>query len=238
MDEQAIRRFWDARAREDAFYFVDNRLEYGSPDLERFWEGGPAGLDLLLGELGVELAPGDDVVEIGCGVGRMTRALAARASSVRAFDVSPEMIQRARELNPQLDNVEWFVGDGRTLGEAESASADVCHSDVVFQHIPDPEITLGYVREMGRVLRPGGWAGFQISNLPRIHAVTPTQRLRRGLRAALRRGPGGQAHPAWRGSAVALDRLTAVAAEAGMDLERVAGEGTQYCRVLLRRTLA
>lgn len=27
-----MKRFWDDRAREDAFYFVDNRLDYGSPD--------------------------------------------------------------------------------------------------------------------------------------------------------------------------------------------------------------
>ena len=32
--------FWDARAREDAFFFVDDRLDYGSPDEERFWTGG------------------------------------------------------------------------------------------------------------------------------------------------------------------------------------------------------
>ena len=32
--------FWDERAREDAFYFVDSRLDYGDPDVERFWAGG------------------------------------------------------------------------------------------------------------------------------------------------------------------------------------------------------
>ena len=35
-----MQRFWDARAREDAFYFVDNTLNYRAPDLERFWAGG------------------------------------------------------------------------------------------------------------------------------------------------------------------------------------------------------
>ena len=32
--------FWDERAKEDAFFFVDNDLRYGDPDLERFWAGG------------------------------------------------------------------------------------------------------------------------------------------------------------------------------------------------------
>ena len=60
-------------------------------------------------------------------------------------------------------------------------SVDGCFSHVVFQHIPDPPITLNYVREMGRVLRPGGWALFQVSNDPTIHQP-PGGRARRGSR--------------------------------------------------------
>jgi SAM-dependent methyltransferase len=230
----SMREFWDARAAEDPYYFVDNRLEYGDPDLQRFWDGGPEGVDLLLGDLGVAISPTDDVVEIGCGVGRMTRVLAARAASVRAIDVSERMIHLARQHNGGLDNVEWVVGDGRRLAGIETASADACHSDVVFQHIPDPDITLGYVREMGRVLRPGGWAAFQISNAPAIHVLPALTRARVAARAALGQGPHGQNDPRWRGSAVDLDRLQEVAHQCGMRTERVTGAGTQYCRVLLR----
>ena len=38
-------RFWDERAREDAFYFVDNRLDYRDADVERFWREGDDDLD-------------------------------------------------------------------------------------------------------------------------------------------------------------------------------------------------
>jgi SAM-dependent methyltransferase len=230
-----MRDYWDARAKEDAFFFVDNRLEYRHPDKERFWEGGPEGLDLLLDDLGAALTPEDDVVEIGCGVGRMTRALAERVNSVRALDVSAQMLELARHENAHLTNVEWILGDGSSLAGVDSESADVCHSDVVFQHIPDPEITLGYIAEMGRVLRPGGWAAFQISNAFEVHRIGPLARARIALRGALGRGPRGQTDPAWRGSAVALDRLREVADGAAMRVERVTGEGTQYCRVLLRK---
>ena len=235
MGRSSMREFWDARAEEDAFYFVDNRLEYGSPDLEHFWSGGREGLDLLLGDLGVELGGADDVVEIGCGVGRMTRALAERAATVRAVDVSERMLALAREHNPHHRNVEWILSDGRSLAPIASRSADVCHSDVVFQHLPDPEITLGYIAEMGRVLRAGGWAAFQVSNAPAIHSLGPLTRLRLAARAAAGRGPRGQSDPRWRGSAVDLDRLRAVAGRSGMRVERTSGEGTQYCRVLLRK---
>lgn len=226
--------FWDARARENAAYFVENRLDYSDTDLERFWASGPEVVDAILAELGVRIEPDDDVVELGCGLGRLTRVLAGRGRSVRALDVSSEMIRRARELNPQLDEVEWIVCDGVSLTGCASASADVFFCHVVFQHVPDPTITYGYVADVGRVLRPGGWAAFQVSDDPSVHRPQhPT--LRRRLKSLLGRAPKGGAHPAWLGSAVDLEELRATAERAGMDVERVVGEGTQFCYLLLRR---
>jgi SAM-dependent methyltransferase len=228
-----MRRFWDERAREDAFFFVDDRLTYRHPDLDSFWRGGEEALDGLLGACGVALSGPEAVVEIGCGAGRMTRAIAARARSVRGVDVSGEMLDVARRMNPQLVNVEWVHGDGTTLAPLETATADACVSHVVFQHIPDPEVTLGYVREMGRVLRPGGWAAFQVSNDPRIHRPRSGRPVR-----PWRRRPRGQTHPAWLGAAVEIAALEAAAGDGGMTIERLTGAGTQFCLVLARRAPA
>ena len=233
MPEDAAKRFWDARASEDAFHFVDNRIAYGDTDEERFWQEGERDLDRLLQLLELRVEAEDDVVEIGCGVGRLTRVLATRAAGVRALDVSREMLTLAQRHNPGLENVEWIEGDGVSLAGIADASADACVSHVVFQHIPDPAITLGYVREIGRVLRPGGWAGFQISNDASVHSRSPG--LRERLAAALGRSPRGMAHPNWRGSHVDLDDLRGVAAESGTVVERVVGEGEQFCLVRLRR---
>jgi SAM-dependent methyltransferase len=228
--------YWDQRADEDAFFFVDNRLDYGNPDLSRFWAEGLRDLDLLLDAVGAQVEPSDEVLEIGCGVGRLTRGLAARAASVRALDVSARMLDLAREHNPELENVEWILGDGTGLGQMESSSVDACVSHVVFQHIPDPAITLGYVVEIGRVLRPGGWAAFQISNDPRVHRHRRLgERLKLELRARAGRAPRGQEDSRWRGSMVELDDLRAAADEGSMRVERVIGEGEQLCCVLTRR---
>jgi hypothetical protein len=48
------------------------------------------------------------------------------------------------------------------------------------------------------------------------------------------RAPRGQLHPDWRGSYVDLAELRAAAAGGGMDVERLTGEGTQYCVALTR----
>lgn len=230
-----MREFWDRRAEENALYFVDNRLDYSDPDTEQFWQMGRADLDQLLGIGGVSIRPNDRVVEIGCGVGRLTREIADRADSVQAIDVSERMLDLARQHNPQLANVTWLLGDGESLRPIGDASADLCISHVVFQHIPDPSITLSYVREMGRVLRPGGSSTFQISNLPSVHAVDGRRRLASQAREWLRRGPRGQDHPAWRGSAIDLDDLAAAAEDGGMTVQGLAGRGTQFCVVTLRR---
>lgn len=230
-----MRTFWDARAREDAFYFVDNRGRYRDPhlDLDEFWSGGQEMVDILCREFEVSLGPSDTAIEIGCGVGRVTRVLARQAAHVIAVDVSEEMLTRARELNRGADNVEWLLGDGTSLAGVEDGCGDALISQVVFQHIPEPAVTLGYIREIGRVLRPGGWAAVHVSNDPSMHRPRTTVR-QRLLRAA-GRAPHGAEHPAWLGSSMDLDEVAAAAAEGGLEMERVWGEGTQFCQLLLRR---
>jgi SAM-dependent methyltransferase len=233
VQEADMKRFWDLKAQEDAFYFVDSRQEYRKTDLEQFWSAGEAGLDYALELVDVEVQPTDTVVEIGCGVGRLTRVLARRGARVLAIDISEAMLDRARELNPELDNVDWLQGDGASLTGIDDASADACVSIVVFQHIPDPAITLGYIREIGRVLRPGGWAAIHVSTDPAVHSRRPS--LKDRLRALVGRAPRGRTNPAWMGSAVELDDVREAAGESGLGIEKVWGAGTQYCMLRLRR---
>jgi SAM-dependent methyltransferase len=230
-----MEEFWDARAREDAYYFVDSRLEYGSPDEQAFWDGGEEALDNLLAVLGVKVEPDHAVVDIGCGLGRLTRPLAQRAERVTALDVSNEMIVRARELNRELTNVDWLHGDGQSLQPVPDASVDACISHVVFRHIPDPAVTLAYVAEMGRVLRPGGFGAFELSNKPEPHVHRSSGRFQR-LRALFGRAPRGTSDEAWVGACVDLGDLHRTAEQAGLRVVRVVGEGTDFCAVHVIRS--
>lgn len=228
--------FWDERAREDAYFFVDNRRVYRDPGLESFWTEGEQDLERILGMFDVVIDPTDTVLDIGCGVGRLTQPLAARASRAYGIDISAEMLERARRHHADVENIEWLHGDGSTLHPVADASIDACVSHVVFQHIPDPQITMGYVREMGRVLKVGGWAAFQVSNSAAAHESQRGGKAQLGrLRSAIGRAPAGQQDPAWLGSAVDLGELREVGQGSGLEVERVIGEGTLMCMVLAHR---
>ena len=226
-------RFWDERARENALYFVDNRLDYSDPDDDAFWTGGEEVLERTMSVVGLAPGPDETVLDIGCGVGRMTRALSKRVAHVIGLDVSSEMLARARDANADYDNIEWVHGDGSSLAGIADASVDGCYSFVVFQHLPRAEMTLGYVREMARVLRPGGWALFHVSTDPAVHEQRPP--LRDRVKAVVGRAPRGQTNRAWLGSSVDLDELRRTGEDAGLDVEHVEEPGAQFTMVLARR---
>jgi SAM-dependent methyltransferase len=184
----------------------------------------------------VDYTPGGNgtMLEIGCGIGRMTRAFASRFSTVYGIDISPEMIAQGQRLLADCPNVHLSVSNGTDLSQFANASIDFCFSYIVFQHIPDPAITVRYISEMGRVLKPGGIAYFQVNT-----RVWPLDSLRRWLqpRARLKRMLGGPNYlsPAWIGSTLRVDTLRQALEAAGLRLEHLSGVGTQYTWVLCQR---
>jgi ubiquinone/menaquinone biosynthesis C-methylase UbiE len=108
------------------------------------------------GYLLAELAPGRDLLDIGCGPGTITIDLAGRVApgKVVGIDRSAEVVAQAEALRERsgVANVAFAVGDVYAL-DFDDASFDVVHAHQVLQHLQRPVDALA---ELRRVLRPDG----------------------------------------------------------------------------------
>jgi ubiquinone/menaquinone biosynthesis C-methylase UbiE len=136
---------------------------------------------------------GGTCVEIGCGAGRVTHALAADFDRVVALDVSPEMIERARVVVPANVEFRQVRGSEIPLPAGEADAVFSCH---VLQHFEDYAVVRGSMHEARRVLRAGGTAmvHITISSYRRswlwrareeLRLWLARRRLRRGVRPAV-----------------------------------------------------
>ena len=94
------------------------------------------------------------ILDVACGPGIVSAALAARAREVVALDITPEMLNRARQRCAEagLRNVTFREGSATELPLADD-SFDAVVTRLSIHHFPEPGRALG---EMFRVLRPGG----------------------------------------------------------------------------------
>lgn len=160
-----MREEWDARARENARYYVATHQEQWT-DEEFFASGEEEVRNHVLTDM-INICQGKDpkrmkVLEIGCGAGRVTRALAQIFGEVHAVDISGEMVAQARRACAGHDNVRIEQNNGRDLSVLGDVRFDFAFSCIVFQHIPDRRIIECYVREVHRVLRYGRLFKFQV----------------------------------------------------------------------------
>ena len=172
----SMRDDWDRRARENARYFVaTHRSDWTDEDF--FASGEEEIANDILTDMGNVCQGGDPasmrVLEIGCGAGRVTRALARVFGEVHAVDVSGEMIARAREVLAGLPNAFVYQNDGMDLSVVPDIPFDFAFSVIVFQHIPSRGVIENYFREISRLLRPGALFKVQVQGLPEIAKPQP-----------------------------------------------------------------
>lgn len=162
---EAMRRDWDERAKKDSFYYIATWQEKWDP--ESFFQSGEQDYQTLVVPLLAQLQfePSDKaMLEIGCGVGRMTRSFARRFGRVYALDVSVEMLRRGRVLHEGTDKILWLLGNGADLAMVGSGSVDFVFSYLVLHHLPTSELALNCIQEVLRVLKAGGVFLFQFNS--------------------------------------------------------------------------
>jgi ubiquinone/menaquinone biosynthesis C-methylase UbiE len=171
---KAMRRDWDGRARKNALHYIASWQQEW--DLDAFLASGEEDYQRLvlpiLQRCGIS-ASGKTMVELGCGVGRMTSSFAHRHETVLALDISAEMLARARQIHTDRKNILWVHMDGVDLACLASGSVDFVFSYLVLQHLPNEKLAFAYIEEMLRVLRPGGAFLFQFNG-----SHNPTMNLR------------------------------------------------------------
>lgn len=158
---------WETLARTDPLWaiYVKPGTRGGGWDLDAFLATGRAEVDQVLGRLD-ELSPRTgraEALDFGCGIGRLSLALADHFRHVTGVDAAPTMIDQARELAG--DRCSFVLNRTSDLSGFDDDSVDVAYSSLVLQHLPRGR-ALAYLRELMRVTRPDGCVIAQVASSP------------------------------------------------------------------------
>jgi ubiquinone/menaquinone biosynthesis C-methylase UbiE len=210
-----MRDDWNARAREDAGYYV----AFGRRDQDdaEFYATATEMVTSLESELRrVPLSERGSwrALEIGCGPGRLMRPMSRHFVEIDGVDVSDEMIAIARQRLSDLPNAHPHHTDGASLSLFPDETFEFVYSYAVFQHIPSREVVVQYLRETHRVLKTGGLARLQFNGLPQ---------------------GAGMSYDTWAGARFSSNELMEFARENDFQVLALEGAGTQYMWASLRK---
>lgn len=200
---------WDERARQNAKHFIaDGRSDWTDAD---FYASGDVTVaqDVLTDMTNIcqGADPGNmRVLELGCGAGRVTRALAKLFGEVHAVDVSPEMVRLARSAVSEYPNASVHLIDGATLPALDALTFDFAYSCCVFHHISSYEVIQSLTREVGRRLRPEALFKFEVQGCTSVQTTF------------------GET---WVGVPFSLEQAEQMANDCGFELRYSAGEGQE-----------
>ena len=146
-------RDWEDIGRHEPFHGVLSaprflRDQMTDSDLADFWQSGVMDIDHVLRTARHHLGDFvlDEAIDFGCGVGRLTRAMARHCVHVIGVDISSGMREIARQYAPENVNV---------VGAIPDQMVNWVNSSIVFQHIPPQRRYLLFAELIGRVA-PGG----------------------------------------------------------------------------------
>lgn len=160
---EEVREIWDKKARENARYYVNTKTalskdvnefdlrESGNYDYERYVAGDPVLVSILNDPVK------DRVLEVGCGIGRMTEFFPKHFKKVSGVDISEVMLESAKKRLAHLPEVELKLSNGKTLDFPDN-SFHLVFSYQTLQHVSTKELLLQNLKEIHRTLKPGGVA--------------------------------------------------------------------------------
>lgn len=192
MNLEQLQQNWDKLGQEDAMWAIltDPEKKGRKWTAEEFFANGEQQIDSTLKSLadkGIPINFGA-ALDFGCGVGRLSQALARHFSEVHGVDIAPSMIEQARHFNRHPDKVFYHVNSSSDLKRFPDQKFDFICTYIVLQHIQG-NFVLQYIREFIRTLRPGGVAMFQFIEPGPLRRMIPAslldayRKLRKGSQA-------------------------------------------------------
>jgi len=160
------KKHWEDMGDLDPYWAIltEPGTKYGKWDLEKFLGTGSdeiSSLTRAAEKLGLPKHH-EWALDFGCGVGRLTRALAPHFQNVVGIDISQSMLRQAAALNPPT-NCQFLLNDSDSL-PFPSGRFDLIYTALVLQHVPDKESIRRYIAEFVRVLKSGGLLVMQLPN--------------------------------------------------------------------------
>ena len=158
-------RNWEEFALIDPMWSIitDKKKKYGQWQRKDFFLSGENEINNFfkrLSDLNININ-WETVLDHGCGLGRLSRALKNRFNCVEAVDASSEMIKQAKDLN--LDQkINFFYLPVSNLSIFENNHFDLIYSSLTLQHIKNKEEIKEVIREFERITKPGGIIFFQL----------------------------------------------------------------------------
>jgi SAM-dependent methyltransferase len=167
---ERVRQNWEHFGERDPMFGVLSIPgKEGTWEADEFYEYGRGEIASMYGQIdqaGVH-PPSDHVLDFGCGVGRLSFALAERFDEVDGVDISPAMLAMARERNVFGDRCRFHQYDGNDLGRFAAGTFGMVVSLMTLQHVPPPMVPR-YLGEMVRVTRAGGVIAVQMPDVRRV----------------------------------------------------------------------
>lgn len=187
-DPARQRREWDEIGTMDALWAIlsDPAKRHGRWDIEEFLATGQMEIDEFLGAAAHWHLPRKRrrSLDFGCGVGRLTRALAGHFDAATGVDISEVMVSQARILNAGVNRASFEVLGPTGLEAYSDRSFDCIYSRIVLQHITDRAETGRILLDFVRLLAVGGILSFQLpAAIPIRRRLQPRPRLYSMLRS-------------------------------------------------------
>ncbi len=176
-----MQQVWNRLGHKDPLWAVltDARYKDGGWDPEALLTVGVAEVERILTTAqDRQLTFGrQSALDFGCGVGRLSQALAPSFASVVGVDIAPSMIAEAERLNKWGSKIRFMVNDRPDLAIFDDNSFDLVVTLLVLQHI-EPRYSRNYIGEFVRVMKPGGLLIFQVPAGPPDQQQSATRDLK------------------------------------------------------------